>query len=470
MPMIAAEQAQAFADDPAAYFDFDANKMGSIDRSEMHELQLTALQLRFDSLRDAVPMLKKLADEQGIRSLDEVEDVVPLLFEHTMYKSYPASLLERGRFAQINRWLNKLTRHDISKVDVSGCKTIDDWLAVMESQTPLRLTHSSGTSGTMSFLPHSADEYDALGQTMMVCNLQRFGESRSDDPIHVIFPHFRSGYGSMLRGNDVIVKYIARCEANFHAAYPGHMSSDVLYLAARIRAAQARGALDRLKINDEMMARKKAFEKIEAEMPQRIEEFYSGLFRQLAGARIYTTGTWNLLHGMATAGLEKGQEGLFAANSVVLTGGGAKGLTPPPNWQDDVCRFLGIPALRMAYGMSEVFGIHPMCAHGRYHLLPWVIPFVLDPDTSVPLPRTGVVTGRAAFFGLLARHAWGGFITGDEITIDWDSACPCGQTTWHLDPTIQRFTDKTGDDDKITCAATPGAHQEAMTFLANLDQ
>ena len=35
---------------------------------------------------------------------------------------------------------------------------------------------------------------------------------------------------------------------------------------------------------------------------------------------------------------------------------------------------------------------------------------------------------------------------------------------------IQRFTDKTGDDDKITCAATPGAHQEAMTFLANLDQ
>lgn len=463
-------QAQAFADNPAEYFHFDINEMGSIDRSEMEALQLSALQIRFDALRNEVPMLKKLADEQDINALDCVEDAVPLLFEHTMYKSYPASLLEKGRFAQINKWLNKLTSHDISEIDVSHCRTIDDWLGVMEAESPLRLTHSSGTSGTMSFLPHSADEYDALGQTMTVSNLQRFGEAPSDDPVQVIFPHFRSGYGAMLRGNDIIVKYIAKGEENFHAAYPGHMSSDVLYLAARIRAAQAKGALDRLKINDEMMARKKEFEQIEAEMPHRIEAFYAELFKKLEGQRIYTTGTWNLLHNMATQGLEQGQEALFASNSIVLTGGGAKGITPPPNWQEDVCRFLGIPALKMGYGMSEVFAINPMCSQGRYHLLPWVIPFILDPETSVPLPRKGVVTGRAAFFGLLARHAWGGFITGDEVTIDWDSACPCGQTTWHLDPMIQRFTDKTGDDDKITCAATPGAHQEAMTFLANLDQ
>ncbi len=468
--MITHSQAEAFADNAAQYFDFDANKIGSIDRAEMEALQLTALQLRFDGLRDEVPMLKKLADEQNITHIDRVEDAIPLLFEHTMYKSYPASLLEKARFAQINKWLNKLTSHDISGIDVSECKTIDDWLGVMESQTELRLTHSSGTSGTMSFLPHSADEYDALGQSMMVLNLQRFGEPATNEPLHVIFPHFRSGFGSMLRGNDVIVKYIAKGEENFHAAYPGHMSSDVLYLAARIRAAQARGTLDRLRINDEMMARKKEFEQIEAEMPERIEAFYADLFQQLEGERIYTTGTWNLLHGMATAGLDNGQEGLFASNSVVLTGGGAKGLTPPDNWQDDVCRFLGVPSLRMAYGMSEVFGINPMCSHGRYHMVPWVIPYMLDPDTSAPLPRTGKVTGRAAFFGLLARHAWGGFITGDEITIDWDSACPCGQTTYHLDPTIQRFSEKTGDDDKITCAATPDAHAEAMTFLANLDQ
>ena len=123
----------------------------------------------------------------------------------------------------------------------------------------------------------------------------------------------------------------------------------------------------------------------------------------------------------------------------------------------------------MGYGMSEVMAIHSMCSHGRYHIAPWAIAYCLDPKTSEILPRKGKTTGRAAFFGLMARHAWGGFITGDEITIDWDSQCPCGQTTYHLDPLIQRFTDKSGDDDKITCAATVDAHQEAMTFLANLD-
>ena len=70
----------------------------------------------------------------------------------------------------------------------------------------------------------------------------------------------------------------------------------------------------------------------------------------------------------------------------------------------------------------------------------------------------------------MARHAWGGVITGDEITIDWDNECACGQSTLHLGPSIQRYSDKTDDGDKITCTATPDAHQEAMSFLANLDR
>ena len=246
------------------------------------------------------------------------------------------------------------------------------------------------------------------------------------------------------------------------------MSSDVLYLAARIRAAQSRGALDRLEISDEMLARKKEFEELEADMPDHLQQFFEDTFAKLKGKRIWASGTWNLMHDMAKAGLAKGQEKMFSPDSIILSGGGAKGMTPPENWEEDVCRFIGIEHLTMGYGMSEVFGHHVMCSAGRYHIAPWVIPIVLDPETSEILPRKGVVTGRAAFFGLMARHAWGGFITGDEITIDWDSRCACGQTSYHLGPKIQRFSEKTGDDDKITCAATPDAHREAMTFLSNL--
>ena len=160
-------------------------------------------------------------------------------------------------------------------------------------------------------------------------------------------------------------------------------------------------------------------------MPEHMDSFYQEKFEELRGKRVYISCPWNLLHEMATAGLALGQEAMFAPDSVVFTGGGAKGLVQPEGWENDVCRFLGVKSLKMGCGLSEVMVIHPMCSHSHYHIAPWVIPFVLDPDTSEILPRQGKVTGRAAFFGLLARHAWGGFITGDEITIDWDSQCGC---------------------------------------------
>ena len=462
-------QAIALANDPTEFFRNSITEMGDFPRDEMEALQLSALQQRFAEMRDNIPMLKKLADEQGVTEINEFDDVVPLLFEHTMYKSYPASLLEKGRFAQINKWLNKLTTHDISGVDVSECESIDGWLLKMEAETDLRICHSSGTTGTMSFLPHSVDEYDMLGKIMTMTNLQSYGEEPSDGEINVIFPNFRSGSGSSLRGNDLMVNHISKGEERFHSAYEGRMSSDVLYLAARIRAAQRKGTLDRLQISDALMARKKEFEQIEADMPAHMDAFYQEKFEQLRGKRVYISCPWNLLHDMAQAGLKKGQEGMFAPDSIVFTGGGAKGLVQPDGWEEDVCRFMGVRSLKMAYGMSEVMAMHPMCSEGRYHMAPWVIPFVLDPDTSEVLPREGKVTGRAAFYGLLARHAWGGFITGDEITIDWDSRCGCGQTSYHLDPLIQRFSDKSGDDDKITCAATADAHAEAMTFLSSFE-
>ena len=62
---------------------------------------------------------------------------------------------------------------------------------------------------------------------------------------------------------------------------------------------------------------------------------------------------------------------------------------------------------------------------------PWVIPFVLDPETSELLPRRGVQTGRFAFFDLAADSHWGGLMTGDEIEIDFDAQCGCGATTLH---------------------------------------
>ena len=460
-------EAMSMVSNPGEYFHDSLTEMGSLPREAMQAMQLSALRERFASLKDKIAMLDKLASNQGIDSIGTVEDVVPLLFEHSMYKSYPRTFLENYQFTRINAWLGKLSAHDISGIDVRKCNSIDEWLGRMEAETQLRITHSSGTTGTMSFLPHSADEYDALGRTMAMSFLQNFGEEKTGDKAYqVIFPFYRSGYSSQIRGNDQYVKWIAKGEENFHTPFKTSMSSDVLYLAARIRFAQSKGTLDRLEISGDLLARKDEFEKQQAEAPQVLEAFYERLLHELKGERIFTIGTWNLLLDLAKRGLAIGQEGLFAPDSVVISGGGGKGMTPPDNWKEEIARFIGVSRINMSYGMSEAMGFHKMCSHGRYHLVPWIIPFILDPETSKPLPRKGVVTGRAAFFDLLARHRWGGVITGDEITIDWDSKCACGQEGYHLGPEIQRYSDKTGDDDKITCAAQPQAHAQAMDFLS----
>jgi len=192
-------------------------------------------------------------------------------------------------------------------------------------------------------------------------------------------------------------------------------------LGAKIRAAHARGTLDRLDISPELMVKKKAFDQLQADMPRHPEKFFEHISQTLSGKRVFTYATWNLLHNMAKAGLARGLEGVFAADSCISTSGGAKGMVQPVGWVEDILRFTGASQLHESYAMSEVLGAHRRCEHGHYHLAPTVIPYQLDPETSRPLPRSGRVTGRAAFYDLSTETRWGGFISGDEITIELDS-------------------------------------------------
>ena len=95
-----------------------------------------------------------------------------------------------------------------------------------------------------------------------------------------------------------------------------------------------------------------------------------------------------------------------------------------------------------------------------------MIPFLLDPDTSQPLPRAGVRTGRAAFYDFLNHSHWGGVISGDEITIDWSAPCRCGLASVHIAHEIMRYSEKKGaPDDRISCSATEEVKTEALRFM-----
>jgi hypothetical protein len=92
---------------------------------------------------------------------------------------------------------------------------------------------------------------------------------------------------------------------------------------------------------------------------------------------------------------------------------------------------------------------------------------LLDADGNV-LPREGTRSGRYAFFDLLAETYWGGFITGDRITIHWDEDCACGWKGPRLERGIKRFSELAGGDDKISCAGTEEAYSEFMNYVSEI--
>jgi hypothetical protein len=181
------------------------------------------------------------------------------------------------------------------------------------------------------------------------------------------------------------------------------------------------------------------------------------------------TSAYPQMYELARAGLERGVKNVFAKDSAILTGGGMKGVALPENFLDVITEFLGVDEIQQGYGFSESSTFHWACEEGRYHVMPWVIPFILDPDTSEPLPRSGRQTGRAAVYDILLKAHWGGVISGDEVTIDWDQYCPCGRSSVAFEKDIMRYSEKQGvEDDRITCAATQDVQNEAIDFMKGI--
>jgi hypothetical protein len=112
--------------------------MHSVPRGELEELQREAMILRFAEHREQIEMVRKLADRLGVTAVDKFDDIVPLMFSHTAYKAYPAALVDNNRWDLMTHWLDKLTAYDLSRVDVEGCDSIDEWLERLETKPRCR--------------------------------------------------------------------------------------------------------------------------------------------------------------------------------------------------------------------------------------------------------------------------------------------------------------------------------------------
>jgi hypothetical protein len=445
-----------------------------VEPAEREAKQLAALRQRFEQQMPTIRALRRHADEAGVTRIGRIEDAVALLFPDAMYKSYPLSLVENGRFDRMTQWLSAYTSLDLSGVSVGGCDGIDSWLQAIDDQTPVRTIHTSGTSGKLSFFPRSTLEielwfansckrHEGYGPTPAI----RLGHE-GDIRMPAVVPTVRYGRYIVQRTLRYMEKRLTPTPDQLYTMSNGTMSADLLSLSGRIRVAQAKGDLASVEISEPMrVAMRRYMEDLERR-PQEAAAFFESMVDKLHGQRVFLNGVTNLIYEAAAAGLARGVRGVFSPDSLGMMGGGGKGVVLPPDYLDVIREFSGIQNWKTGYGMSEMVSTMPMGEDGWYDVPPFIIPFLLDPQTGELLPREGVVTGRFACHDLLPQTNWGGIISGDKVTIDWEGKNPCGRIGPRVKPDIERYSAAVTGEDKITCAATIDNTDTALKALLDL--
>jgi hypothetical protein len=459
---------------PERYPDLSVTQQYSIPYETVMDIQLAVLKERFSTLVHRVPVLAKLAESQRISAIQDIQAAAPLLFPHSIYKSYPLSLLERNRFDLLTKWLGTLTSVDLSTVDATGCVGIDGWLDLMDSKTELRIKHSSGTTGKLSFVPRTLGETEATAKGWRR-SFQGFGDEPQADALagfedlQVLLVGYRKGALAYPRMMDAAVHWIyAGDESRVVASNSGRMSADVLSLGGRLQAARDKGELGQLQVSPALVARRDAFVQEQQAAPQRLKAFFDDIVQRYRGRRVIIVGSPPAVYDLAIEARRAGLTELFTPDTLASIGGGAKGRSFEEDYKEVICRFVGMEKYPLdGYGMSEMcLGSSRMCPLGNIHPLPNLIPFLLDHKTGQLLPRKGTQTGRYGWFDLTIETHWGGLLSGDRVTMTWDQPCACGRAGPIIQAEIRRFTEIEGNDDKITCAGAMDAHDKALEFIA----
>jgi hypothetical protein len=443
----------------------------ALDYDEVAKLQIHHFRNRFEEIRHKVTALKRLAEDVEVDSVTSLDDLAILAFPHTIYKSYAVSSVDNNRYDLMTKWLQSLTSHDLSKVDLKDCDNLDEWMSRIEAVTPVRPVTSSGTSGKISVFPRSTlEELYFLENTIRP--LDPFGDEHTVDfrsgnvPVFNPWPARRGRHNLPITFRLMRDLIFSGREEMVITLDDKFMGAEALWLAGKLRRA------DNLGEKLELTPREQLLKQILAVRPEEDEALWDRFIEKAVvaqkGKSILFFGVWIQLHQFATECKKRGVKVEWSPQSVLMTGGGTKGFNFPDGWKDLVDEtFSRYYPARQMYGTSETTSSMTECtAKGHLHPLPWGVQHVVDPDTGQVLPRKGVQTGRLLIFDLLPTTYWSGTATGDEVTVNWDGGCECGRKGPYFLNAIQRLSDTRGGDDKITCARTPQAFERLEEFLA----
>lgn len=420
---------------------------------EIGSLQMQALRERFIQRRQQIRVLDQRAKDLGISEIHSLEDMVPLLFSHQTYKSYPESFVRDNKWSQMNRWLDTLSAVRVSNIDVSDITSTDAWVARL-SEHGHHVLLSSGTSGKASFLQRTEWDRNFIPKDI-VKNIRLMQEVPEGQLCPAVLLGPQHGTHIFVPIMQNFAKEFGRPDATYWLSELALTESDIKR-QAELRRKTADGSATPGEIQElENHARER-----QEHMRSHMEKLAQALY-QHRDKPVFIAGFWLPLFMLMEEARRQGMDdGMLHPGSFVFNGGGTKGAKLPPDYLEQVTRFLGLDRSRYfkIYGMSEMSQGFPGCKEGRYHCTPWNIPMILNKEGDKLLnPEEGVVEGRMAFFDVAVQGRWGGIISGDKVEVDF-SPCPCGRHSPSV-KSIVRYSDLSGgDDDKLSCAGTMSSY------------
>lgn len=424
--------------------------------AELLPTQLQAIDERFRDRLGKIKLLQNRAETGKIRAVRSLADVVPLLFAHTAYKSYPEAWLFEQKWDRMARWLDTVSAHRVAAVPGS-IDGLDTWLKRLEEHGHY-VSCSSGTTGKCAMMPGAASDLSFSGQDLLRA-IRWTGLKPNHDRRMIGLGQVAATAKNQATGRPM-------AEAFSMPGYPPFVPDVPPITIGKI----VEMVVLRKKIADGV-AKPSEIAFYEAAAAARATDMSSAA-EQVANALIdnrhlplHIMGMLGPLFKACELVRTKGVSGKdFQPNTLFLSGG-LKGAQLPPDYRQFIFETLNLADERVcqAYGMQELNTLAPRCSHGRYHMAPWVLLLLLDEsgEQVVEPVATGEHEGRAAFFDLSLEGRWGGVISGDKIRVTW-APCGCGNRSASIHPDIQRYADSVGGD-KIACAGTIDAYVRGVT-------
>lgn len=412
--------------------------------------QLEAVNERFQARVDRVPLLKNRAAAGAITKVARREDVVPLLFAHSAYKSYVEGWLTQGRWDRMAKWLRTVSTYAVDGLNLENVEGLDDFVSRLEG-VGYYVTCSSGTSGKPAMIACSETDLGFASQAN-VDGLSWATGIKPDRSRRLFGLGPRTNVERNERTRLALVDAFSTPDAYQLPVPPISVGSITSMIAFRRRIGDGTASPSEVA----------AFERLSADRQTSMDEAIAGAVDELIasrGRKLLLTGMFASLFEIAEGVRAKGFDGKdFRDDTALLVGGGLKGAALPADYREYIFDTFNIAEDRVYhfYTMQELNTPFPKCHAGRYHVPPWVLVLPLDePGEQLLDTSAGEVQGRAAFFDLSLDGRWGGVTSGDRVDVDFGK-CDCGHQGPTIGANVTRYADLGGD--KISCAGTIDAY------------